>query len=121
MRCDKKDQDIERGHYTLRRMLVIKHLENDDDRVYAARTRVAMNDWLGCLAALRELYDSGKHSCSIPNFGGRLVLTGKGAEAHTGRSDVTVRGGQSPGYFSIPTSNKSAHLYVTTGWHNYID
>lgn len=71
-----------------------------------------MNAWLGLLGALAELKGKGRHSSSLPTTGGRMLLTGKIAEAQMAHKDFLVEGRQSAVYAFIVTNDKSAYLYV---------
>lgn len=45
-RRDERERSAGRARYTSRRRLLMEHLENDGDRVWAARTRAALSVWL---------------------------------------------------------------------------
>lgn len=71
-----------------------------------------LSAWLGWLAALLQLDDSGKYLRSLLNTCGRPLLTGKGVEAQTEHKDCVVKGGQSPGSFlSLPMT--SANIFTS--------
>lgn len=81
----------------------------------AAGTRAAADVSLGLLAALLQLEDIGRYSCSLSNIGERLLLTGNSAEAQKEHDTFIVGGAQSAGYFFTVTGGVSGYLYVISG------
>lgn len=64
-RSEKRERGVGRAWQTSGRKQLIDHLEKDGDGVWAARTPVDAEVRLGCLAALLQLNDSGRYSCSL--------------------------------------------------------
>lgn len=58
-RRSQRGRDAGRARYTSRPQLLTGHLENHDERVWAAKTRAAMNAWLGWLVAMLPLHKKG--------------------------------------------------------------
>lgn len=95
----------------------MRHLENDEDRMSAARNRTAVDVWYGLVAALLQLDGSARYSCRNAGTGRRLLLTEKSTEAQKRHIDFVVRAKQSSGYYCTATGNGSAYLYVTLRFH----
>lgn len=55
-----------------------------------------MDFWLGYLAVVLILDESGVLPCSISKTGRRLLLTGQGAATQTGHNEPFVRDGELP-------------------------
>lgn len=72
---DKMERDAGRAWFASRRKPLMKQFEDNGVRVWAARTRAALEVWLGWLAAHLQSDDSEKYSCSLSNTGGRPVLS----------------------------------------------
>lgn len=68
---------------------------------------------LGWLAALLQPEDSRRYWCLLSLTGGKLLLTGKGADAQTGHKNFVIRGQQSTGYCFNVTGGISAYPYDT--------
>lgn len=113
-------RDARRAQYASTRELAMECLESDGSRVGAARTRVGMYVWLGCLAEVVNLNRISVSTRGLPKTDGRLLLTGHGAEAQTAHSYLVARDRDSSAYFFIVTDEMSAHLYVTAGWQCYL-
>lgn len=107
--------------YKSRRELLSEQLENDGELVWAVWARAAMAVCLDWLAVLLQLDNSGNYSRSLPDTVGKLLLIEKSVEAQTGQKDFIDRGRLTLGYFSTVVDGVNAFLYVTPGWHTYID
>lgn len=73
--------------------------------------------WLGCLAAVLDLYQNGLSPFNLSNTGKVLVLARRGSKRQTRHNHLIARGGESRGYFFVVTGGVSVHLYVTSAWH----
>lgn len=89
--------------------------------MWAAKSRAAMNMWLGWLTTLQQLADSGEFLCGLPSLGKRLLLAGKGAKGQMAHSSTVAMSGKSSGYFLIAISSVSAVISITLGPLLYID
>lgn len=98
----------------------MERLENDRGQVEAENIQTAVDVWLGWPTALLQLDYSGRYLCSLHNTGERLLLTGKGPETQTRRSELVASGEKLHDYFLIVGGDVSAHLYVTPGSNSYI-
>lgn len=80
-----------------------------------------MGVWFGWHAALLQLDETARSSCSFLNTSGRLLLTGRSEVAQMKHSDFLVTGGLSPGFFSIIKGDVRAYLFCTACLHSYMD
>lgn len=81
---EKSDQDDGSARFASTRELMMPNLKISESRLWAARTRAAMGVWLGWLAAVRSLQDSGVWTSSPPKTGKRLLLTGGRTQGRRG-------------------------------------
>lgn len=76
--------------------LVMKCLANDDNRVWAVRTRAPGNIWLGELAAVLSLDENNVPPCSVSRTSQTLLLTRRSAAAQTKAQRVLLSRMESP-------------------------
>lgn len=97
-----------------------KYLQSDWSRAWAARPGAAMDVWLGSLAAVLSLDETGKLPCSSPRTGGEPLLAGQSAAAQARRNDLVVRDGERLEYVFAEIKEERTHLHITTRWHCYV-
>lgn len=97
----------------------MENFERVERQIWAARTRAAINGWLGWLGGVLLLDENSVLPCNSFKNGGKFLLTGWSAPAKTVHNDLVVKGEESPGHSFTATSEVSAHLYVTPGYHLY--
>lgn len=95
------------------RKLLMDHLKSNGESLWAARTRAAMDVWLGWLAVVLNLDKKENFTCSFSITYGRLLLTRRWLQTQTEPKDLVAKSGESPGFFIIVTGDTGAHCYVT--------
>lgn len=117
---DRSDRDDWRARCASTRKLVMKYRKRDGSRVWAAWNQAGMEVCLGWFRAVLNLDDNGVLAGNSPRSGGRLLLTVRGAAAHTRHKYSAIRDGELPRYFLIVTGEVSALLCVTSGSYLYV-
>ena len=79
-----------------------------------------MDVGLGWIATLLELDNRRQWPSSLPNSGGRFLLTSRDCPEQSGHNDFPVRAQGSPGFFLIATAEQETSLWTTPGSHIYI-
>ena len=88
--------------------------------VWAARARSLLDTYLGIVLAMMDISERGKYRISIPQSGGRFIVTGKDVGDQIPHNDFHPKENQSHVYFVIVTGFKAATLHVCPGSHLFV-
>ena len=101
---DQRYQSRGMARYLSTRLLLMDEVEEDENKVWAAVSRAALDVWNGHLLALLKLHGKNSEKLVVPNTGGRFLITRKGCPRQKPHNDFQVRDcseEKEPGYFII--------------------
>lgn len=124
---DTRKNDVGAARYQSTNNFVTNVLETANN-VELAHKRAHMDVWIGILASFLSLDGitpvsdiATVEKLFLPATGGRLLLTGRLAEAQQGHNDFALRHiDELCGYFVILTGTEDANIYLVEHSHKYI-